>query len=119
MYLEDSSKLGEAIEVDFMERAKDMSLEDRVSAFNKNMTRDGQLAHNAITFQGGKGRWLTANYEAGDVVFHDQYMIHGAVKNEDFETGRIRLGSDLRFYEEGSGIDERWMKKTWEPTDGL
>ena len=56
----------------------------------------------------GKLRWLVGNYEAGDVVFHNPWMIHAATKNED-EYGRIRLASDLRFYEEGAAIDERWI----------
>jgi len=119
MYIEGSSQLGKNMEADFMERAKDMPLEERLSGFNKNMSASGQLAQDAATFGTGKGRWLTANYEAGDVIFHNPYMIHGAVKNEDFETGRIRLSTDLRFYEEGSKLDERWMQKHWAPDDGL
>ena len=119
MYMEGSSQLGEETEADFMERAKDMPLEERLSAFNKNMATNGHIAQDAATFVVGKGKWLTANYEAGDVVLHNPYMIHAAAKNEDFETGRIRLSTDLRFYEEGSGVDERWMRKYWTPDDGL
>lgn len=83
-------------------------------------------------------RWLVGNYvsrrallscmmltgfpspfqEAGDVVFHNPYMIHGAIKNED-PLGRIRLSTDLRFYKEGSDLDQRWMRDTWRPDDGL
>lgn len=65
----------------------------------------------------GKLRWLVGNYEAGDVVFHNPWMIHAATKNED-EYGRIRLASDLRFYEQGAVIDERWMK-LFKHGDGL
>ena len=57
----------------------------------------------------GQGKWLVADYEAGDVVFHDPYTIHGSSKNSDAK-GRIRLSTDLRFYEKGSDIDKRWMK---------
>ena len=32
--------------------------------------------------------------------------------------GRIRLASDLRFYEEGAAIDKRWMK-LFKHGDGL
>ena len=118
MYLEGSSHIGKEIEKEFMERARDMTDEERLSAFNKNMSADGTLTQDAATFASGKGRWLTANYEAGDVVFHNPYMIHCAVKNEDYKTGRIRLSSDLRFYEEGSDLDHRWMNY-WAPDDGL
>ena len=57
------------------------------------------------------------NYEAGDVVFHNPWIIHAATKNED-ELGRIRLASDLRFYEEKAAIDDRWMK-LFKHGDGL
>jgi phytanoyl-CoA hydroxylase len=121
MYIEGSSQLGKNVEADFMARARSdgMTEEERLSGFNRNMGASGQLAQDAATFGKGKGKWITANYEAGDVVFHNPYMVHGAVKNEDFETGRIRLSTDLRFYEEGSRLDERWMKAYWAPDDGL
>ncbi|KIY01811.1 uncharacterized protein Z520_01949 [Fonsecaea multimorphosa CBS 102226] len=61
--------------------------------------------------------WLTADYEAGDVIFHDPYIVHGTTLNED-KLNRIRLSTDLRFYQEGTSVDERWTK-VWMPTDGL
>jgi hypothetical protein len=66
----------------------------------------------------GTHKWLVTNYEAGDVVFHDPYSIHASGRNED-PTGRIRLSTDLRFYEKDDpGIDKRWFK-IWAPGDGL
>ncbi|KAM3417893.1 hypothetical protein BST61_g6113 [Cercospora zeina] len=102
------------------------------------MMRDGQLSHDVreltreieegeygIGIGGGGGdgekkarKWIMAKYEAGDVVFHNPYMIHGAIKNDD-PNGRIRLSTDLRFYEEGSDLDTRWMRGVWRPDDGL
>ena len=132
MYLEHSDDIGKEMEADFMDRAADFTPEERINGFNKNMARDGQLSHNvhemtadilAGTFQGAsvakgkKRKWLVGNYEAGDVVFHNPYLIHGAVKNQDPE-GRIRLSTDLRFYEEGAPLDRRWMQ-FWRPDDGL
>ncbi|OCL12092.1 hypothetical protein AOQ84DRAFT_285928 [Glonium stellatum] len=120
MYLENSTDLGKQMEAEFMTAAKDMTPEERIDGFNKNMARDGQLSHNADELGRtlGKGRrWLVGNYEAGDVVFHNPYLIHGACKNED-EQGRIRLSTDLRFYEEGAPLDKRWMV-FWKPNDGL
>ena len=132
MYLEHSDAIGRDMEADFNARAADFSDAERISGFNANMARDGQLSHNvdeltreleAGAFGGGaKGgkrrRWLVGDFQAGDVVFHNPYLIHGAVKNEDPE-GRIRLSTDLRFYEEGSQLDERWMRSVWRPDDGL
>lgn len=122
IYLEHSTELGRKMEVDFMKRAENFTPEERINGFNLNMMRDGQLTHDAEQFGrvqgGGKMRWLTANFEAGDVVFHNPYLIHGASKNED-RRGRIRLSTDLRFYEEGARLDKRWMQQIWSPDDGL
>ena len=121
MYLENSSQLGEEIEAEFARNAKALSAEERVDAFNKHMMKGGFLSHDAEEFgrvkAGGKLRWLVGDYEAGDVVFHKPYIIHAATKNED-ELGRIRLASDLRFYEEGAALDQRWMN-VFRHDDGL
>lgn len=122
MYLENSNQLGEKMEAEFVGKAALLTAEERMDAFNVFMNKDGFLSHDAEDFtslycEEGKGRWLVGDYEAGDVVFHKPYMIHAATKNEDVE-GRIRLASDLRFYEEGSGVDERW-RKVWRHDDGL
>ncbi|KAK2749107.1 hypothetical protein FQN55_003809 [Onygenales sp. PD_40] len=136
LYLEGSSPLGREIEEDFTRRAAEFTYEERINAFNVHMTKSGSIAQDAELFareveqrgsnkstvsdgvKGKRPRWLVGNYEAGDVVFHDPYMIHGAGRNED-KNGRIRLSSDLRFYAEGAAADERWMKVPWTPNDGL
>ena len=121
MYLENSNKLGEEIEAEFMRNAENLSPEERIDAFNKHMAQDGFLSHDAEEFgrvkAKGQMRWLVGDYEAGDVVFHKPYMIHAATRNED-DLGRIRLASDLRFYEEGAALDGRWMD-VWRHDDGL
>lgn len=119
IYLSDSVPLGKTIEDDFTRRAADLTDDERISAFNVNMEKYGQLSQNAAEFSEKHNlrQWLVANYEAGDVVFHDPHMIHTSSMNEDRE-GRIRLSTDLRFYREGSDLDQRWMK-FWKPGDGL
>lgn len=134
IYLEDSVELGQAIEDDFNERAKGFTPEEKINAFNVNMTSIGILSDHPQMFERDhkniaerinrerKGyRWLVADYEAGDVVFHHPCSIHTSGRNEDAQ-GRIRLSTDLRFYnkkdfDEGRA-DKRWMKY-WTMGDGL
>jgi phytanoyl-CoA hydroxylase len=122
MYLEQSCELGKKIEKRFEERQnkEDMPKEERISAFNYHMGELGHLSHNAETWAKDDGlgkRWLVADYEAGDVVFHSPWMIHSSSRNCD-KVGKIRLSSDLRFYEEGAKLDERWTKPFYNG-DGL
>lgn len=122
-YLENSVPLGRAIEDDFNKRAEGFTEAQRISAFNANMLDGGMISLSPQDFQAthssfGVHRWLVTNYEAGDVVFHDPFSIHASGRNED-QTGRIRLSTDLRFYEKDDpGIDQRWLK-IWTPDDGL
>lgn len=150
IYLENSVALGEAIEDDFSARAAAGAFteEEKRSAFNRHMSANGMLAEGAGAFERdfagpilksrcgkvsagdsdgeGEGRpyqfkWLIANYEAGDVVFHHPCTVHASCANQDPQ-GRIRLSTDLRFYGkrdfESGRADERWMK-FWKPGDGL
>jgi len=78
MYLEGSSDLGRQFEQKFTEGAKHMTKEERENAFNANMMAGGALSQDAEDFRvthGGQRRWLIANYQAGDVVFHNPYMV--------------------------------------------
>lgn len=134
IYLENSAKLGQAIEDDFTRRAEHFTPEEKISAFNANMTSVGVLSNHPQEFEeahrhiaeraglaGMEHKWLIANYEAGDVVFHHPCSVHASCSNEDPE-GRIRLSSDLRFYDrqdwDAGTCDERWMK-VWDIGDGL
>lgn len=122
-YLANSAPLGRAIEEDFSVRAETLPQEERLSAFNANMMSGGMIASSPQELQAmhsafGTHKWLVTEYEAGDVVFHDPFSIHASSRNEDGQ-GRIRLSTDLRFYEKGDpGTDERWLK-IWAPDDGL
>ncbi|EMC96978.1 hypothetical protein BAUCODRAFT_434805 [Baudoinia panamericana UAMH 10762] len=133
MYWENSTDIGKAMEADFMKRAETFTKDERISAFNQNMSRLGHLSHDVSNFsrdtvanekwaklipQDASMRWLISNFEAGDVVFHNPYLIHAAVKNEDREA-KIRLAADIRFYEEGAPLDQRWMRGAWRADDGL
>lgn len=136
VYLKDSVTIGQAIEDDFERRAKeaDFTPEEKMSAFNAHMTSTGFISDNPTEFaeefdplvkKAGIGHqeyeWLISGYEAGDVVFHHPCIVHLSGGNDD-RAGRIRLSTDLRFYNEEDyqdGLaDNRWMR-IWEPADGL
>ena len=90
MYLDNSVSLGEEMERQFDQMGidKGMPMEERMKAFNSNvsqsfhserqsegeqMGRQGMLSVDAGDFaakQGGGRKWLIGDYEAGDAVFH-------------------------------------------------
>ncbi len=53
------------------------------------------------------GRWLTTDFEPGDVVVFGPHLVHGSLDNNS-PIGRCRLSSDTRYVLEGSDLDERW-----------
>lgn len=84
------------------------------------MTAQGTLSDDLDAWQrshAGGRKWLISDYEAGDIVFHEPYVVHGASMNQSRE-GRIRLSTDIRFCDAEGDIDERWMK-AWDPNDRL
>jgi hypothetical protein len=52
------------------------------------------------------GRWLTAEYRAGDLLTFDTYTIHASLDNR---SERIRLSSDSRYQLASEPVDERWI----------
>ena len=110
LYLKDSSKLGEELENEFSEAAKDLTEEERQPAYNQSMLKTGFgafLEQNPWRFSKKWGnKWLATDREAGDVVLHDAYNIHARALDE---TNVIRLATGLRFIQKGKPFDERWM----------
>lgn len=107
VYLEGSDALGRRMEAEFSRQNADLPPEERVSAYNRNM-RTGWLTNNLTELaQKSNGRWLIADYEAGDMVVHSPYMIHAATQNYDPQ-GRIRLSTDIRYQLKSEKIDPRW-----------
>ncbi|KAJ4288898.1 hypothetical protein N0V90_011239 [Kalmusia sp. IMI 367209] len=108
IYLQNSGEIGEQYEKDFTETNAGLSDEDRISAFNKNMSAGGWLDRNASRFGlNWNKRWLVGKYEAGDVVFHTPYAIHAGAQNEAVDD-RIRVSTDLRFVDKSKPFDKRW-----------
>ncbi|MEE3232730.1 MAG: phytanoyl-CoA dioxygenase family protein [Candidatus Latescibacterota bacterium] len=52
------------------------------------------------------GRWLTSEYEMGDVLIFCMHIMHASSDNQ---TDRIRLSSDSRYQLAEESIDERWI----------
>lgn len=52
------------------------------------------------------GRWLTANYELGDVLIFSVFTVHTSLDNA---SNKIRLSTDTRYQRADEPIDERWI----------
>ena len=107
-YLDGSHAAGRKLEAAFARQNAGLGPEERVSAYNKNMTDGGWISRDlpgmADRFD---ARWLVADYEAGDVMLHSAYMIHASTVNLDPE-GRLRLSTDIRYQNVRDEIDARW-----------
>ncbi|MEM1128599.1 MAG: phytanoyl-CoA dioxygenase family protein [Bacteroidota bacterium] len=53
------------------------------------------------------GRWLTTDFEPGDVLCFGMHMLHGALDNRS-PTRRCRLTSDTRYQLASEPLDARW-----------
>jgi hypothetical protein len=108
VYLEHSHALGIQLEAEFSAKNAALSAEERISAYNKNMTEGGWLSKDLPAMaERFDTRWLVANYEAGDVVLHSPFMIHAATLNES-RAGLVRLSTDIRYQNVSDEIDARW-----------
>jgi ectoine hydroxylase-related dioxygenase (phytanoyl-CoA dioxygenase family) len=116
IYLEGSDGWGRTMEAEFSLKNAELSPEERLSAYNKNMNEGGWLTKNVPELADRLNtRWLMADYEAGDMVVHSPYMIHASTRNESPD-GRMRLSTDIRFQRASDRIDPRWQNH-WHPGD--
>ena len=63
------------------------------------------------------GRWLTTDFEAGDVLCFGMHMLHGALDNRS-TVGRCRLSSDSRYQCVDEPADPRWNGASFEGHGG-
>lgn len=118
VYLEGSDAVGRRLEAQFTACNRHLPPEERISAYNKNMTETGWLTKDLPSLADRiDARWLVADYEAGDMVVHSAYMIHAATQNID-PAGRMRLSTDIRYQRLSEAIDARWNDH-WSPADRL
>lgn len=117
-YLEGSDVWGRQMEAEFTRTNADLAPEERINAYNKNMSADGGLTKNLPELADKiNGRWLVADYEAGDMLIHSSYMIHAAYENRD-PNNRMRLSTDIRYQLLRNEIDQRWSNH-WSLEDML
>ena len=108
LYLEHLHRFGVQLEAEFATKSAGLTAEERISAYNKNMTEGGWVSKDLPDMaERFKTRWLAADYEAGDVMLHSPYMIHASTLNEDSQN-RIRLSTDIRYQNVMDEIDVRW-----------
>ena len=53
-------------------------------------------------------RWLSTNYQAGDVLVFTMHTLHAGMDNQ---TNRLRLSTDSRYQLASEPIDQRWIGK--------
>ncbi len=117
VYLEGSDPWGRRKEAEFAARNRELSPEERISAYNKNM-KTGWLSNDLASMADElDARWLIADYEAGDMVVHSPYMVHASTMNVD-PSRRIRLSTDIRYQRVRDEIDARWANH-WSLDDML
>jgi ectoine hydroxylase-related dioxygenase (phytanoyl-CoA dioxygenase family) len=108
IYLEGSDTLGRKMEEEFRVKNADLPPEEQISAYNKNMASGGWISHDVPALANLiDGKWLLANYEAGDMVVHSPYLIHASTVNLDARN-RMRLSTDIRYQLTREKIDSRW-----------
>jgi ectoine hydroxylase-related dioxygenase (phytanoyl-CoA dioxygenase family) len=68
---------------------------------------DGALSKNPVSLrQKYGGRWLSAEFQAGDVLIFTMHTIHASLDNH---SPSIRLSSDSRYQLASEPVDERWV----------
>ncbi len=68
---------------------------------------DGSLSDDPVELRERLGgRWLTTEFQAGDLLTFSTYTIHASLDNR---SNRIRLSSDLRYQRASDPVDKRWI----------
>jgi len=71
-------------------------------------TFTGTLSHNPPVVRNKfGGRWLTAEFQAGDFLTFGMFTVHAALDNRS--NNRLRISTDSRYQRASEPIDERWV----------
>jgi hypothetical protein len=112
MILEDSHRQQEALRA-YLQRDVDAYCTNRPDAAEiesgakKWQDWDGRLSSNPVSLREKLGgRWLTAEFKAGDVLVFGMATVHASLDNQ---SDRYRLSSDSRYQLATDAVDERWI----------
>jgi len=79
-----------------------------IESGKKNWEWGGVLAKNPASLrQKLGGRWLTTNFEAGDLLTFTMHTVHASLDNSTAD--RMRFSSDSRYQPASLPADERWI----------
>ena len=72
-------------------------------------TRKAEVSHDPVAFALERGcRFLTADFEAGDILVFDMFTLHGSLDNQS-PVGRVRLSCDVRYQPAADPLDPRYF----------
>ena len=80
-----------------------------IESGQKQWQRDGAgaFAKDAVALrQKLESRWLTTDYQLGDLLIFSMYTMHASMDNH---TNRLRLSTDTRYQLAAEPVDERWI----------
>lgn len=85
-----------------------LEIDTDVYCTNRNTYKHfGYLSNNPVSLREKfGGRWLTAEFRAGDLLTFGMTTIHASLDNQ---TSQYRLSTDTRYQLESEPIDERWV----------
>jgi hypothetical protein len=78
-----------------------------IESGKKSWEWDGSLAKDPVSLREKLGgRWLTTNFEAGDLLTFTMHTVHASLDNASVD--RMRFSSDSRYQPASLPADERW-----------
>ncbi|MEO6848014.1 MAG: phytanoyl-CoA dioxygenase family protein [Chthoniobacterales bacterium] len=119
MILENSHRKAEKI-ANYLNRDVDTYCTNRgnakaIESGEKMYEWDGLLSKNPVTLREKLGgRWLTADFEAGDILIFTMRTVHASLDNN---SNRIRLSGDSRYQLASEPADERYIVENPVPFD--
>jgi len=82
--------------------------EQKKRADDGGWTFKGELSHNPPILRNKfGGRWVTAEFQAGDFLTFGMFLVHASIDNQS--KNRLRISTDSRYQRASEPIDDRWI----------